>query len=131
MKKLLLSIFFSVIVNTLYSQNESKLRLDYNTFTFYDRETETWSEWTKGNNTFITNCNDNGDICHITPNGKSLMYKKLSAFEVKYLADGAKYRVCIAVNENGDDIIIQIFDNIGLGIIITSKSQKSQFSYEE
>jgi|GEM_PF-6244261 len=63
------------------SSSVSKFRVDYNYISVYDPKTETWGEWKSGDNTFVININDKGDIAHLRANGETVIYKKPSGVE--------------------------------------------------
>lgn len=75
MKKISFLILFILSISC-YSQDQ--FRQDYNLVSIYDSETEKWSDWKEGYNTFVINYNDNGDIAHFKANGEKVVYRKIS-----------------------------------------------------
>jgi hypothetical protein len=51
---------------------------------FYDYDKDEWSDWEDGDNTFVININDNGDIAHFLPSGKVLPIKRYRKEEENY-----------------------------------------------
>ncbi len=95
----------------------SKFRNDYNYVTIYDPKTDTWGEWKQGDNTFVININDKGDIAHLKANGETVIYKKLSGVEEGYTEEENKhYQLIKALDEDGDVFRFQLFDDPSIGL---------------
>ncbi|MFN3022046.1 hypothetical protein ACK1KB_13885 [Chryseobacterium sp. TY3] len=119
MKKFLLVFLFSLTLTTINAQSDSpdKFRVDYNYVSIYDPKTDKWSKWEKGDNTFIININDRGDIAHLMASGKNVIYKKISRTEEGWTTDeNEHYQVIQAIDENGDVFRFQLFDNSSIGL---------------
>lgn len=114
--KLLLTFFACVTFLTLNAQTAEKFRVDYNYVSFYDSKTETWEDWKKGDNTFVININDKGDIAHLKANGETVIYKKLSGAKEDRTKKGDHYQVIKALDEDGDVFTFQIFDDKRIGL---------------
>jgi hypothetical protein len=113
MKKLLLFLTFLTLSKIGFTQE--KFRIDYSYVAFYDSETKTWGDWEEGDNTFVININEKGDVAHLKANGETVIYKKLSGVEDGY-SDGNHYQIINVLDENGDVIRLQIFDDKSIGL---------------
>lgn len=94
----------------------SRFRRDYSHVTFFDMDTETWSDWDKGNNTFVLNYNDNFDIAHYKPSGDFVIYKNISNVEEDTTESGEPYQALTALDEDGLRFRFQIFSNPKIGV---------------
>jgi hypothetical protein len=115
MKQFLILTILLFTATMVFSQN--KFRVDYDYIAIYDPETETWGEWLDGDNTFVLNINERGDIAHIRANGETVIYKKLTGVEEGYTEQGNNhYQIISALDENGDVFQFQIFDDKAIGL---------------
>jgi hypothetical protein len=106
-----------------------KFRIDYNYITIYNPDTETWSEWQEGENTFVININDKGDIAHLRADGETVIYKKLSGVEEGYTSkDNQHYQIIKALDEDGDVFRFQLFDDTSVGLKMMWGSFMVQFA---
>ena len=111
------------------SNSSSKFRVDYNYVSLYDPKTEIWDEWKAGDNTFVVNVNDEGDIAHIKANRETVIYKKLSGVEEGYTDPGNKhYQIIKALDEDGNVFRFQIFDDTSVGLKMMWSSFVIQFA---
>lgn len=111
--------FYGVKLNQ--SQNTSKsidkFRIDYNYISVYDSKTDKWGDWQEGDNTFVININEKGDIAHLKANGETVIYKKLSGVEEGYTETGNHhYQIIKALDEDGDVFRFQLFDDTSIGL---------------
>ena len=112
-----LYFFIGLLLFSINSYSQSKFRVDYNYVSIYDMSTRTWSKWKEGDNTFIINFNERGDIAHLKPNGETIIYKKLSKVEDGYTdKENYHYQMISALDEDGDVFKFQIFDDISIGL---------------
>ena len=125
---LLLALTF--IIKTSNGQS-NKFRVDYNLVSIYDSDTQTWSDFKSGYNTFVINCNSNGDIMHIKANGSKVIYRKLSGSESKYTKTGDHYQIISALDDDGDKFRFQIFDEKSIGLKMIYKNIMIQFASNE
>nr|WP_153850933.1 hypothetical protein [Ornithobacterium rhinotracheale] len=125
-KEILFLLFFLMFVS-LYSQN--KFRVDYNYVSFYDERVGNWSKWEKGDNTFVININDRGDIAHLEANGETVIYRKLSGVEEGTTSDGHHYQIIKALDGDGDVFTFQLFDERALGLKLMYGNFLIQFAY--
>lgn len=127
MKKLIICLILLLSIVT-YSQD--KFRVDYTQISIYDSETEEWSDWKDGYNTFVINYNDNGDVAHFKANGDKVVYRRISQKkEEGYIADGKEhYQIIKALDEDGVTFSFQFFDNRQIGLKIIYSNIMIQFS---
>ena len=127
MKKIItfLCFFLSVM---MFSQE--KFRVDYKLISIYDTETEKWSSWKEGYNTFVINYNDNGDIAHFKANGDKVIYRRISKnIEEGYTSQGKEhYQIINALDEDGVTFSFQFFDNPEIGLKLIYSNIMIQFS---
>jgi len=115
MKQLLILTTLLFTATMAFSQN--KFRVDYDYIAIFDPETDSWGEWLEGDNTFVLNINERGDIAHIKANGETVIYKKLTGVEEGYTKQGNNhYQIISALDENGDVFQFQIFDDTSIGL---------------
>lgn len=113
-----LRLTFIVLLFTIGSViGQEKFRIDYSKVTIYDRDTKTWSDWENGDNTFVFNFNERGDIVHLMANGETSLYKRLSDIEKDYTEpEREPYQILSALDEDGDVFMLQLFDDPGIGL---------------
>ena len=115
MKTIYLLIISIIISINLNAQKTEKFRSDFNYVSFLNIETDEWSEWEEGSNTFVFNVNENMDIAHYKPDGSVIYYRNLGELETNYTTDGEKYQIIYILNEEGEEIQFQLFDNKAIG----------------
>lgn len=123
--------FYGVQLGKLNKSKSSveRFRVDYNYIAIYDTKTNTWGEWKSGDNTFVININENGDIAHLKANGTTVIYKKLSGVEDGFTEKGNHhYQTIKALDEDGDIFIFQIFDDTNIGLKMMWGSFMIQFA---
>jgi hypothetical protein len=98
------------------SKSASRFRNDYYRIAVYDYDKEEWSDWKDGDNTFVININDNGDIAHYMPSGKTATYKKISKVEEGTTDNGKHYQIIKALDEDGTTFRFQLFDDEEIGL---------------
>jgi hypothetical protein len=98
------------------SKPAGKFRVDYYRIAIYDYDKEEWSDWKDGDNTFVININDNGDIAHYMPSGKTAAYKKISKVEEGTTENGKHYQIIKALDEDGTTFRFQLFDDEEIGL---------------
>ncbi len=116
-------------VSTAFSQD--KFRKDYNHVAVYYSTTQEWGEWVRADNTFILNINERGDVAHLLPSGETSIYRKIEGLEEGYATTGEHYQMITVIDEDGDILRIQLFDDIavGLKIIFSNNSGMIQFAW--
>lgn len=130
MKKIFFTLALTLIAQITFSQTE-QFRVDFNLVAFYDKDTEEWSEWQLGENTFVLNFNDNNDIAHYKPDGSVVYYRNLGGLEVGYTKNGDRYQIVNALDEDGYQISFQLFDDITIGAKLIWANFTVQFSHYE
>ena len=127
--KIILTLIFGLTFLSTVAQTSKKFRVDYNYFSIYDPQTEKWEEWKRGDNTFVINVNENGDIAHIRTSGKMVIYKSLSGVKEGYTTSGKNhYQIIEALDEDGDVFRFQIFDDTSIGLKFMWGSTMIQFA---
>lgn len=122
--------FFGIHLNKKDEEEQSsKFRIDHNYIAVYDPDKDEWGDWQSGNNTFVVNINEQGDIAHIKANGDKVIYKRLSGVEEGTLDNGKHYQLIKALDENGDVFRFQLFDDIRVGLKMMWGSFIIQFAY--
>jgi hypothetical protein len=123
------TVDFGVFSNTKEEEsNAERFRVDYNHVSIFDMETENWGDWQEGDNTFVINYNDNGDIAHYLANGDFVLYKKISGVEEDYTDSGEPYQVVTALDENGYRFRFQIFNDPKIGLKLIYSDVMIQFA---
>lgn len=109
---------FTLLFISFKAAAQEQFRTDFNYVCFYNPETKTWTEWETASHTFVFNINQNKDIKHYTARGEVLIYRNMGNLEVDYTTDGKKYQIIEALDDKGNEIRIQLFDDPGIGLKI-------------
>jgi hypothetical protein len=110
-------------------ESSGKFRVDMNYVSIFDAETEKWTDWKEGYNTFIINANSNKDIIHIKPSGVEVNYRRTSQIvDRKFTSEGKGYQIINAIDDDGDRFQFQIFDDIKIGIKMIYGNVMIQFA---
>ena len=107
---------------------QDQFRADFNYVAFYDPETTTWSEWETASHTLVFNINANKDIKHYTAQGEVLIYRNMGNLEEDYTASGKHYQIIEALDDQGNEIRIQLFDDPSIGMKIINGEFMVQFA---
>jgi len=126
MKKLLLT-FALTILSVGFGKAQDKFRADFNYICFYDSDTKTWSEWTPAEHTLIFNYNSNNDIVHFTAKGEMITYRNVGNKDEGY-TNGKHYQILDLIDEDGNFVRIQLFDDQSIGMKLMWGNQMVQFS---
>lgn len=99
---------------------QERFRVDYEIVAAY--QNGEWDDWQEGNNTFVFNVNDNGDIIHYKANGKKETYRKVSNKDEGYTDSGEHYQIIAILDEDGLEMLLQYFDDptIGMKLIVST-----------
>lgn len=116
MKKLLLT-FALILLSIGFGNAQDKFRADFNQIAFYDSETDKWSDWESAEHTLVFNYNSNNDIVHFTAQGETITYRNLGNTKESY-TNGNHYQILDAIDEDGNLISIQLFDDPKIGMKI-------------
>ncbi len=87
----------------------------YNRFRIFDEDTNDWSEWEEGKNTFLFNYNSNNDIKHFMANSEEVLYRKDSEVE-EGTDDGNSYQKITMIDEDGLRFGLQFFYEPSIGL---------------
>ncbi len=87
----------------------------YNMLRIFDEETNDWSEWVKGKNTFLFNYNSNNDIKHFMANGNEVLYRKDSEIE-EGTENGNSYQKINMIDEEELRFNLQFFFEPSMGL---------------
>jgi hypothetical protein len=115
-RRMLPLLFLAPLLLAFEGSAQDKFRVDYNYVAFFDGDTESWSDWEPGDNTFVVNVNERGDIAHLKANGETVIYKRLSGVEEGYVNDLHHYQIIRALDDDGDVFSFQIFDDSSIGL---------------
>jgi hypothetical protein len=126
MKKILFTLVLTLL-SIGFGKAQNKFRADYNYVCFYDPDTKSWSDWEPAEHTLVFNYNQNNDIAHFTAKGKMLTYRNIGNKDEGY-SDGEHYQIIDVIDEDGNFIRIQIFDNQSIGMKIMWGNHMIQFS---
>ena len=115
--------------SSTFVQAQNKFRNDYNHFSIFNVATDKWTDWEEGDNTFVFNSNDNGDIIHYRANGDIIVFKKISEAKVDYLEKSySRYQIVQVLDEDGYKCQIQLFDDEKKGLKIIYSNVMIQFA---
>lgn len=107
---------------------QDQFRADFNYVTFYDPDTKTWADWETASHTLVFNINANKDIKHYTAQGEVLIYRNMGNLEEDYTASGKHYQIIEALDDQGNEIKIQLFDDPSIGMKIINGEFMVQFA---
>jgi hypothetical protein len=127
MKNLLLFTLLFISTSS-FSFAQSQFRVDYDLITFYDPETADWGDWQLATNTIVFNINENMDIKHYTPKGEVIVYRNMGGHEVGYTKGGEHYQMLRVLDDGGDEMLIQLFDNPDIGMKLIMGQYMIQFA---
>jgi hypothetical protein len=127
MKNLLLFTLF-IISSFSFSFAQDQFRRDYDLITFYDPETGEWGDWQAATHTLVFNINDNMDIKHYTPKGEVIIYRNMGGLEDGYTKSGEHYQMLRILDDEGDEMLIQLFDNPDIGMKLIMGQYMIQFA---
>lgn len=106
-----------LLTTSFAGYTQEKFRVDYNFVALYDPDLGTWGEWQEGDNTFVINVNERGDIAHLKANGETVVYKRLSGVEEGYTSENYHhYQIMSALDEDGNVFRFQLFDDPSIGL---------------
>lgn len=126
MKKLLFTLALTFITIG-FGNAQVKFRRDYNQVCFYDSNSKRWSNWEHAEHTLVFNYNSNKDIAHITAKGVTLTYRNVGNKEDGY-ANGNHYQIIDTIDDDGNFLQIQLFDDQTIGMKIIFGETMIQFS---
>jgi hypothetical protein len=127
MKTFLLILMPLFISANVMSQNK-QFRVDCNLVAILPSLDAEWSEWFDSINTFVLNSNDNNDIIHYRGDGQVVVYRNLGGLETLYTESGKRYQIISVLDENGDSMSFQLFDDLSIGVKLIQGTIAIQFS---
>lgn len=125
--KTILSIF--LFVNLAYGafSQVDQFRVDCNNVAILPDINSEWSEWFEATNTFVLNTNANNDIIHYRADGEVLIYRNLGGLTTSTTSSGESYQILNVLDEDGNPMEFQLFDNPNLGIKLIIDGMAVQF----
>jgi hypothetical protein len=117
---------------TLFSGNvisqSNQFRVDFSHVAIFLSPDAEWSEWFDAQNTFVINANENNDIIHYRGDGNVVTYRNIGKLETKYTDTGERYQIISVLNDEGNPISFQLFDDISIGVKLITEEGLIQFS---
>jgi hypothetical protein len=126
--KTILTLFALLTLSvSAFSQNE-QFRVDCNLVSFLKGLDSEWSDWVEANNTFVINANDNNDIIHYRGDGEVVVYRNLGGLETLYTKTGERYQIVCVLDEDGNQMSFQMFDDLEIGVKLIKEGFIIQFA---
>lgn len=107
---------------------DNEFTRSYNRVRTFDVDSNEWSEWAAGRNTFIFNINSNNDIKHNRANGDEILYKNNSDVEEGITEDGRSYEEIYMKDEDGLGFRLQLYNESSIGLKMIYKDLIFHFS---
>jgi hypothetical protein len=128
MKAILILMTLVTFTRGAFSQDENKqFRVDCDLVAILPGIDSEWSEWFDANNTFVINANENKDIIHHRGDGETLVYRNLGGLETLYTQSGERYQIINVLDEDGNPMDFQLFDNPSIGVKLRKEDMAIQF----
>lgn len=121
-------ILFVLIFIGFSASAQDQFRVDFNYVTFFDPDTKAWSDWETASHTVVFNINENKDIKHYTAKGDVLIYRNMGNLQKEYTESGKHYQIIEALDEDGNELRIQLFDDNTIGMKIINGEFMVQFA---
>lgn len=117
MKHLFSTLAILILYNSLFAQDDVKqFTRKTNAVTVYkDGE---WGEQAQGHNTFIINCNSDGDILWLTAQGQAQYFKRTGNAKSEKTKQGVKYQSVATKDSKGFKVTIWLMDDKDRGIMM-------------
>jgi len=129
MKAILILMTLVTFTRGAFSQDENKqFRVDCDLVAILPGIDSEWSEWFDANNTFVINANENKDIIHHRGDGETLVYRNLGGLETLYTQSGERYQIINVLDEDGNPMDFQLFDDPSIGVKLIKEGMAIQFS---
>ena len=126
--KTLITIFALCIFSRNLNAQTEKFRADFNRVAIYLSTDAEWSEWFDAENTFVFNSNENNDVTHYRGNGSVIIYRNIGGLESDITESGDHYQIMKMLDEDGNQISFQLFDDISIGVKLITSDGMIQFS---
>jgi hypothetical protein len=120
-----------VFLTMPFAYGQDRFRVDYTHFCVYETAKDQWSEWQKGNNTFVFNVNNNNDIAFYKANGDVAYLRKLSGVEESKTEQGYEYQIVHILDEEGIRCRLQLFYDESVGLKLIYNNVIFQFAKEK
>lgn len=115
MKTLITILALCFYSGTLNAQTD-QFRVDLNHVAIFLSTDAEWSEWFDAQNTFVINANENNDLIHYRGDGSVIVYRNNGGLESDVTESGDHYQIMNMLDEEGNQISFQLFDDISIGI---------------
>lgn len=126
MKKLLFTLALTFL-SIGFGKTQEQFRADYNYICYFNTDNETWSDWVHSEHTLVFNYNENNDIAHFTAKGEMFTYRNIGGKDEGY-TNGNHYQTLDLIDEDGNYIQIQLFDDTAIGMKLIFGDDMLQFS---
>jgi hypothetical protein len=123
----MIAVFF--LTTQLYAQEQ--FRVDCSYAAILPSLDASWSEWFEASNTFVINANENNDIIHYRGDGKVVIYRYVGGLETLYTDTGKRYQIINVLDEDGNPMNFQLFDDPTIGVKLIKDGMAVQFSSYE
>ena len=77
-----------------------------------------WEDKAEGHNTFVINCNDDGDILWLTARGQAQYFKRTNNAKSEKTKQGIKYQSVATKDSKGFRVTVWLMDDPDQGVII-------------
>ncbi len=129
MKAILILLALVTLTGSAYSQSENgQFRVDCDLVAILPELDAEWSEWFEASNTFVINANDNNDIVHYRGDGETLVYRNLGGLEKLTTPSGDRYQIIHILDEDGNPMDFQLFEDPSIGVKLIMEDMLIQFS---
>ncbi len=123
-----LFIFLTTILISGNTFSQDQFRVDMNLVAILPSLDAEWSEWFEATNTFVINANENNDIIHYRGDGNVVVYRNLGGLKTEYTESGKRYQIINALDEDGNPMEFQLFDDRSIGVKLITGGMAIQFS---
>ena len=129
MKSILILLALVTLTESAISQSENgQFRVDCDLVAILPRLDSEWSEWFDASNTFVINSNDNNDIVHYRGDGETVVYRNLGGLETLTTPSGDRYQILHILDEDGNLMDFQLFEDPSIGVKLIMEDMLIQFS---
>lgn len=126
--KTLITLFALWIFSGNLNAQTDQFRADFNHVAIYLSGDAEWSEWFDAENTFVFNSNENNDVTHYRGDGSVIVYRNIGGLESDVTESGDHYQIMNMLDEDGNQISFQLFDDISIGVKLITSDGMIQFS---
>lgn len=126
--KTLITLFALCIFSRNLNAQTEQFSSDFNRVAIYLSSDAEWSEWFDAENTFVFNSNENNDVTHYRGDGSVIIYRNIGGLESDVTESGDHYQIMNMLDEDGNQISFQLFDDISIGLKLITSDGMIQFS---